>query len=100
MANKRSSRKGKRDIDGLGQLIADECACWRGGGCLGAAVDRRFCVPLPKCLVLLGERCWYFEECVLPISLKNLKYHGAWDRYQEMAGSGAESGLEKLSEEG
>ena len=99
MRNKRSSRKGKGDVDGLGQLIAKECACWRGGGCLGVGMDHSFDLPLPKCLVLLGERCMYFEECLLPLSLKERNYHGAWERYQQTTAPDAESTLEELSEE-
>ena len=56
-------------------------------------------MPLPKCLVLLGERCVYFETCVLPMSLKDRKYHGVWERYQQMTVPDAESTLEELTEE-
>ena len=99
MKNKRSKHKQRRDVDGLGQLIAKECACWKDGKCLGAAADNSFCMPLPKCLVLLGERCMYFEECLLPLSLKERNYHGAWDQYQQTTAPDAESTLEELSEE-
>ena len=99
MANKMSNRRKRRDVDGLATIIKNECACWRGGGCLGVGMDHSFDLPLPRCLVLLGERCSYFEKGVLPITAKNRSYYGAWDQYQQRTAPDAESTLEELSEE-
>lgn len=44
------------------QIAATECAnWWKSGACLGPQQEH------DVCLVVAGERCGYFEQCVLPI---------------------------------
>ncbi len=56
------------------QIAREHCANWRkdGKGCLGAIIDDdlqiRRCYPRPTCLLAVaGQRCHYFEECVMPM---------------------------------
>ncbi len=56
------------------QIAHAHCANWRkdNNRCLGAIVDDdlqiRRCIPKPKCVLgTPGQRCAYFEECVLPM---------------------------------
>jgi hypothetical protein len=57
------------------QIAQAHCANWRRdrGGCLGAIIDDdlqiRRCIPKPNCtLGVTGQRCRYFEECVMPMA--------------------------------
>ena len=59
----------------LVELARDHCANWRkdGKGCLGAIIDDdlqiRRCTPRLVCLLTSpGQRCQYFEECVMPMA--------------------------------
>ena len=55
------------------QLAQTHCANWNSdGSCLGAIIDDdlkiRRCRPRPRCIVgTPGQRCSYFEECILPM---------------------------------
>jgi hypothetical protein len=70
------------------QIVREHCANWRsdGKGCLGAILDDdlqvRHCWRRPTCaLSVVGERCRYFEECVLPMgrSIENPVYQQAFE---------------------
>lgn len=54
------------------QLAHAECANWNNGACDGMRFDDNLApLPgkaLPKCLLASGQRCDYFEECVLPMA--------------------------------
>ena len=56
------------------QIAHDHCANWQpDASCLGAIIaddlQIRRCRPKPKCVVgAPGQRCEYFEECVLPMA--------------------------------
>jgi hypothetical protein len=57
------------------QIAHAHCANWRkdNDACLGAIIDDdlqiRRCIPKPRCVVgTPGQRCQYFEECVLPMA--------------------------------
>ena len=57
------------------QIAKAHCANWRrdGVGCLGAIIDDDLqihgCCPKAGCSVgVLGQRCRYFEECVMPMA--------------------------------
>ncbi len=57
------------------QVAQAHCANWRRdrGGCLGAIFDGdlqiRRCCPKPSCtLAVAGQRCRYFEGCVMPMA--------------------------------
>jgi hypothetical protein len=57
------------------QVAQAHCANWRkdNNGCLGAVIDDnlqiRRCCPKPECtLATAGQRCCYFEECVMPMA--------------------------------
>src|SRR5262245_55429939 len=58
----------------LMEIAREHCANWRrdGKGRLGAVIDDdlqiRRCHPKPACtLGVVGQRCLYFEECVMPM---------------------------------
>jgi hypothetical protein len=70
------------------QIARAHCANWRkdGKGCLGAIIDDdlqiRRCCPKPDCtLGVVGQRCRYFEECVMPMagSINNPAYRQAFE---------------------
>jgi hypothetical protein len=53
-------------------LARAECANWMDGACAGIKMHH------DRCLVAAGEKCRYFEECVLP-----LDGHIKDDRYRQ-----------------
>jgi hypothetical protein len=70
------------------QIAREQCANWRsdGKGCLGAIIDDdlqiRRCCPRPTCLMsVAGQRCRYFEDCVMPMerSIENPVYRQAFE---------------------
>ena len=70
------------------QIAREHCANWRsdGKGCLGAIIDDdlqiRRCCPRPTCLMAVaGQRCRYFEECVMPMvgSINNPAYRQTFE---------------------
>lgn len=55
------------------QFVKSECANYQAdGSCLGTTFDEQLqptgCRPKPRCLIAEGQRCPYFEECVLPMA--------------------------------
>ena len=54
------------------QMIKEECANWRDGRCTGAYITKALAVPFaqprPRCAVLDGQPCPYFEDCVAPMA--------------------------------
>ena len=67
-----SMKKAKRgkEKESLEGFVRKGCANFQGGACLGMDLNTRFCVPLPKCLVLVNLPCDYLERCVLPLAQK------------------------------
>lgn len=55
------------------QFVREECANHQpNGSCLGVQIAKDLTMtcakPLPRCLVADGQRCGYFEACVLPLA--------------------------------
>jgi hypothetical protein len=55
------------------QFVREECANHQpNGSCLGVQIAKDLTMtcakPLPRCLVATGQRCGYFEACVLPLA--------------------------------
>ncbi|MCX7006807.1 MAG: hypothetical protein NTY53_06100 [Kiritimatiellaeota bacterium] len=55
------------------QMIREECANHQSNGsCLGVQIAKDLTMPYakprPRCLVTDGQRCGYFEACVLPLA--------------------------------
>lgn len=55
------------------QFAREECANHQpNGSCLGVQIAKDLSMtcakPLPRCLVADGQRCGYFEACVLPMT--------------------------------
>lgn len=53
------------------QLAKEECANYDGGGCrnimLMDSLENHVGPRLERCRLLAGEKCRYYEECVLPM---------------------------------
>lgn len=74
------------------QMAAAECANMAGGACDGARFGDDLTPlpgkPQPKCLLAVGQRCDYFEACVMPMAdmatdpAKSKAFMGAADEYK------------------
>ena len=69
------------------QLAQAECANYEhNGACLGLHIgdngETTGCSPKPGCVVSVGERCAYFEECVAPMAdmARAMKFSGSSSR--------------------
>jgi len=53
------------------QLAKEECANYDGGGCRNIIIlddlTNHLGPPLARCKLLNGQKCHYFEKCILPM---------------------------------
>lgn len=74
------------------QFAKAECANWSNDECLNIKIASDLSMtigkPIPRCVLIAGQRCRYFEDCVLPMAamttdpVKSKSYSEAADEYR------------------